>query len=175
MNAPATSKLDGRYSDPTAATIGWDETLRVLETAELFWLATVRADGRPHVTPVVAVWHDGAIHFHTGAGEQKAVNLRGNPHVVVTTGCNHWDEGLDVVVEGDATQVTGHDTLVRLAQAWATKWDGRWQLEVSGGGFRNGSAEGWPSQVFSVTPTKIFAHAKGDPFGATTHKFAANS
>jgi hypothetical protein len=24
---------------------------------------------------------------------------------------------------------------------------------------------------FSVTPAKVFAHAKGDPFGATTHKF----
>ena len=25
--------------------------------------------------------------------------------------------------------------------------------------------------VFSVTPAKVFAHAKGDPFGATTHRF----
>lgn len=26
--------------------------------------------------------------------------------------------------------------------------------------------------VFSVTPAKAYAHAKGDPFGATTHKFS---
>jgi hypothetical protein len=94
--------------------------------------------------------------------------------VALTTGCNHWDEGLDVVVDGDAIQVTSHDTLERLAQAWATKWDGRWQLEVSGDGFRNRSAQGWRSQVFSVTPVKVYAHAKGDPYGATTHKFAAS-
>jgi hypothetical protein len=25
--------------------------------------------------------------------------------------------------------------------------------------------------VFSVKPAKVFAHAKGDPFGATTHRF----
>jgi hypothetical protein len=25
--------------------------------------------------------------------------------------------------------------------------------------------------VFSVTPAKVFAHSKGDPFGATRHKF----
>jgi hypothetical protein len=25
--------------------------------------------------------------------------------------------------------------------------------------------------VFSVTPSKVFAHAKGDPFGATSHRF----
>lgn len=25
--------------------------------------------------------------------------------------------------------------------------------------------------VFSVTPVKVFAYAKGDPFGATRHRF----
>jgi hypothetical protein len=30
---------------------------------------------------------------------------------------------------------------------------------------------GHPAVVFSVKPAKVFAHAKGDPFGATTHKF----
>ena len=120
MNTPVTA-LDRRYSDEDAAATGWDETRRVLETAELFWISTVRADGRPHVTPVVAVWSDGAIHFHTGAGEQKFANLRANPHVVLTTGCNRWDQGLDVVVEGDAVRVTDKDTLERLAELWATK------------------------------------------------------
>jgi hypothetical protein len=54
MNEPATD-LDTRFSDPDAVATGWDETRRVLETAELFWIATVRADGRPQVT-LVAVW-----------------------------------------------------------------------------------------------------------------------
>ena len=64
-----------------------------MQTAELFWISTVRPDGRPHVTPLVAVWVDRAIHFHTGAEEQKFANLRTNPHVVLTTGCNQWDRG----------------------------------------------------------------------------------
>ena len=72
------------------------------------------------------MWLDGAIHFSTGPGEQKAINLRGNPHVTLTTGCNHWDRGLDVVIEGDAVQVTSDGKLERLAVAWTTKWDGRW-------------------------------------------------
>lgn len=116
----------------------------MLETAELFWITTVRADGRPHVTPLVAVWLDGAIHFHTGADEQKAVNLRANPHVVLTTGCNRWDEGLDVVVEGEAVRVTDEEMLKRLAEVWATKWDGRWQARVRapGTGVRAGLAKG---------------------------------
>lgn len=170
MNTPVTT-LDQRNSDVDAIPAGWDETRRVLEAAELFWISTVRADGRPHVTPLVAVWLDGAIHFHTGADEQKAANLRANPHVVLTTGCNRWNEGLDVVVEGEAVRVTDEEMLKRLAEVWATKWDGRWQLAVRDGCFRNRNAHDWQSQASSVKPTKVFAHVKGDPFGATTHRF----
>src|ERR1022692_2408733 len=101
MSKPVTS-IDTRFSDPVAVATGWDETRAVLETAELFWISTVRSDGRPHVTPLVAVWLDGALHFSTGATEQKAVNLRDNPHVILMTGRNDWKDGLDLVVEGDA-------------------------------------------------------------------------
>lgn len=170
MSTPVTT-LDQRYSDPAAVAITWEETRRLLEAADLSWIATVRADGRPHVTPLVAVWVDGALYFHTGAEEQKFANLRANPHVVLTTGSGRWDEGIDVVVEGKAAQVTDENVLSRVAEAFAGKWDGRWQLAVRDGRFRNRNADDWPSQVFSVTPARVFAHAKGDPFGATTHRF----
>ena len=104
-----------------------------------------------------------------GCSKPPSCNLRANPHVVLTTGRNHWDQGLDVVVEGEAVRVTGEDTLKRFAAAFTTKWDGRWQWEVRDGRFYHPG--GGPALVFSVTPAKIFAHAKGDPFGATTHKF----
>ena len=47
------STLDPRYSDTDARATGWEETRRLLRTAELSWISTVRADGRPHVTPLV--------------------------------------------------------------------------------------------------------------------------
>ena len=172
MSEPVT-KIDPRFSDPNASATGWDETRRVLEMAELFWISTVRTDGRPHVTPLVAVWLDGAIHFCTGAREQKAMNLRENLHVILTTGCNHWDEGLDVVGEGDAVQLTDDAVLKRLAEAWAKKWDGRWQYEVRDGFFHHRDVHGNLSEaipVFSVTPTKILAFAKGT-FSHTRHQF----
>ena len=167
MNEPMTD-LDRRFSDPDAVATEWDETRRALETAELFWISTVRADGRPHVTPLVAVWLDGAVHFCTGASEQKAVNLGHNPHVTLTTGSNRWDRGLDVVVEGEAVRNTDDVALERLAQAWATKWDGRWRYEARNGAFHHG--DGGEAIVFSVTPAKIFAFAKGT-FGQTRHRF----
>ena len=118
MTQPVT-ELDARFSDPAAVAADWDQTRRTLEDAELFWIATVRADGRPHVTPLVAIWLDDAIYFATGVGEQKAVNLRTNQNVILTTGCNEWERGLDVVVEGEAVQVIEETVLERLAEAWA--------------------------------------------------------
>jgi general stress protein 26 len=164
-----TAELDPRFSDPDAVPTGWDETRRALEEAQLFWISTVRADGRPHVTPLVAVWLDGAIHFTTGPAEQKAVNMRGNPHVILTTGCNSWDGGLDVVVEGDAVRQTDQAVLERLAAMWAAKWDGQfWRFEVRDGCFHH--PEGGAALVFSVTPAKVLTFAKGN-FGVTRHRF----
>jgi hypothetical protein len=51
------------------------------------------------------------------------------------TGCNRWDEGVDVVVEGDAVRVTDDAMLERLVEAWTSKWDGRWRYEVRDGAF----------------------------------------
>ena len=76
MSAPVTT-FNEQYSDPAATATGWEETRKALEVAELFWLSTVRADGRPHVTPVVAAWAEGAIWFSTGANEVKFGSPRG--------------------------------------------------------------------------------------------------
>lgn len=166
MSRPTTD-LDTRFSDPDAAPTSWDDTRTTLEAAELFWITTVRADGRPHVSPLVAVWLDDGLHFSTGAAEQKAVNLRANPHVTLTTGCNQWDHGVDVVVEGDAVQVTDDATLHRLADAWRTKWDGRWQYQAGAGAFQHEAGE---ALVFRVAPAKVFAFGKGT-FTHTRHRF----
>jgi general stress protein 26 len=168
VTTPITT-LDPRFSDPAAAATGWEQTRRALEQAELFWITTVRADGRPHMTPLVAVWDGDALFFCTGLQEQKAVNLSGNRHVILSTGCNDWDQGLDVVVEGDAVQVTDDDTLTRLAEAWQAKWDGRWQYQVRDGFFYD-SGDTEPVQVFAVAPAKVLAFAKGT-FSHTRHVF----
>jgi general stress protein 26 len=171
MTAPVT-EIDTRYSDPGASATAWETTRKVLETAELFWICTVRGDGRPHVTPLVAVWLDAALYFSTGPEEQKAVNIRGNDHVILMTGCNSWDEGLDVAVEGDAVRVTDNAALTRLAEAWTAKWDGRWQYRVGEGCFLHEGGE--EVQVFAVAPRKVLAFRKGT-FSHTRHQFPLGS
>jgi general stress protein 26 len=167
------SKVDVRFSDPEAVATSWDVTHSALETAELFWITTVRGDGRPHVTPLVAVWSEDALYFSTGIDEQKAVNLRSNAHVVLTTGRNDWDQGLDVVVEGEAERVIERQELERAAKVWTEKWDHSWQYVVGDDCFHHPGDDGETPEVilvFRVAPMKVFAFSKGN-FSHTTHTF----
>src|SRR5437762_5483736 len=109
------AELDPRYSSEGVSATPWAEARGRLAAAEVSWLSTVRPDGRPHVTPLISVWLDDAVYFCTGPGECKAVNLAQNPHCILTTGCNTMGEGLDVVVEGDAVQVSEDEKLRRVA------------------------------------------------------------
>ena len=86
----------------------------------------------------------------------------------MTTGCNRWDDGLDVVVEGRAERTTDEATLARLADAWRATWDGRWDFEVRNGAFHH--PDGGEAHVWSVTPTKVLAFGRGT-FSHTTHRF----
>jgi nitroimidazol reductase NimA-like FMN-containing flavoprotein (pyridoxamine 5'-phosphate oxidase superfamily) len=162
MTTPET-ELDERFSGPGAQPISWSATRDAIERAERVWISTVRADGRPHVTPLVAVWLDDALCFCTGPSEQKAHNLATNPHVVLTTGTNEWRSGVDIVVEGQAVPVTDTLQLRALAEAWRRKWDGRWQYEPAEDGFHR-------ALVYAVAPTKVLAFGKGT-FSHTRHRF----
>jgi general stress protein 26 len=168
MDTPVT-EIDARFSDPDAVATEWADAQRALETAELFWICTVRRDGRPHVTPLVAVYRDGRVYFCTGATEQKFHNLSANAQVILMTGANSWDSGLDVVVEGEAVRETDDELLRELAEAWTRKWDGRWQFGVGDGAFQHREGGG-SALVFSVAPAKVLAFAKGD-FSHTRHRF----
>nr|WP_189930290.1 pyridoxamine 5'-phosphate oxidase family protein [Streptomyces sulfonofaciens] len=166
--APA-GELDARYSSPEAVPVPWPEALRRLERAELFWISTVRPDGRPHVTPLLAVWDAGALHFSTGARERKARNLAENPQVVLTTGTGTWAEGYDLTVEGEAVRITDDARLRALADAWERKYGAVWRFEVRDGAFV--SREG-PALVFAVAPRTAFGFGKGDTFSQTRWRFS---
>jgi hypothetical protein len=63
------------FSSPHAEPTEWSQALIELRGAEVYWLSTVRPDGRPHVTPLLAIWLEGALYFCTGPDERKAKNL----------------------------------------------------------------------------------------------------
>ena len=161
-------RIDRRYSDQERPPSTWAETEQVLAVAELYWLSSVRADGRPHVTPMVGVWHDGAFHFSTASREQKWKNLAGNDRVAVTTGTDTWNAGLDVVLEGQVQRVTETVALQRIADTYAAKYGEPWAFKVLEDGFDQG--DGTVTDVFRVEADKVIAFAK-DPHGQTTFRF----
>lgn len=163
------AELDPRYSDENAEQpTGWDEARRRLAGAEVFWLSTVRGDGRPHVTPLIAVWLDGALHFSTGPGEQKARNLAANTQVVLTTGNASLGEGLDLVVEGEAVRVRGSAALQAIAAAFEAKYGPDWHFDVQDETFRH---EAGSSLVFTVAPRTAYGFRKGKEFSHTRWRF----
>ncbi|MFE0450076.1 pyridoxamine 5'-phosphate oxidase family protein [Streptomyces sp. NPDC058914] len=170
-----TTDLDARYSSalnprPGAADVTateWAEAQRQLETAEIFWASTVRPDGRLHVTPVIAAWHDGVLYFSTGPGEQKARNLARNPHCALTTGRNALTEGLDLVVEGKAEPVADPAVLEKVIAAYEAKYgphitSPEGTFHGIGDAFRKGDAV-----VFALAPDTAYGFGRDD--GVYTH------
>ena len=171
-----TGTIDPRYGNPSATPPSWAAIERLLTLAQLYWIITVRRDGRPHAVPLVGVWQDGGFAFCTGPDEQKQRNLDANPHVAVTTGstgANGWNSGKDVVVEGAAVRVTDREALQALADAWFAKYGADWRYEVRGEEFLEVSRSGAPTEggawVYRVSPAKVIAF--GDPHGQTTYRF----
>jgi nitroimidazol reductase NimA-like FMN-containing flavoprotein (pyridoxamine 5'-phosphate oxidase superfamily) len=170
------AELDPRFSSEDAAPRTWAEVRRHLEAAEVYWISTVRPDGRPHVTPLLAVWVDGGLYFCTGPDERKAKNLERNPRCVLTTGCNALGEGLDVVVEGKASRVTDDARLGRVADAYLSKYGDEWRYAVRDGAFYHdpGSLRGedpGAAWVYEVAPAKVFGFGKGEPYSQTRWRF----
>jgi general stress protein 26 len=162
------AELDPRYSSPGATPSSWAEASGRLADAQVFWLSTVRPDGRPHVTPLLAVWQDAALHFCTGPEERKARNLDQNAHCVLTTGTNAADAGLDLVVEGEARRVTDDGRLRGLAAAWETKYGSDWHFDVRDGAFQG---DGGVALVYEVAPVTAFGFGKGDEYSQTRWRF----
>ncbi|MFG1607580.1 pyridoxamine 5'-phosphate oxidase family protein [Actinoplanes sp. NPDC049265] len=164
MTTP-TVEFDGRFSEPGATAVPWAEVETILLEAKMFWLSTVRRDGRPHVTPVPMIFDGGQLHFTVGLGEQKMVNLAGNPRVAVTTGTPALTSGTDVVTEGTAVRVTDRDRLLALAGLWRSRLD--WDYEVDGDTYHH---QGGTAHVFGVSPAKILAFGKS-PYSQTRYRF----
>ncbi|MGW0664322.1 pyridoxamine 5'-phosphate oxidase family protein [Streptodolium elevatio] len=178
-NEPAaqqpTTELDARYSSalnprPGAADVTatpWPDAERLLREAEIFWAVTVRPDGRLHVTPVIAAWHDGAVHFSTGPAEQKAKNLAHNSRCALVTGGNSLTEGLDIVIEGTAQRVDDPTRLEEVVAAYEAQYgphitspDGT--FHGMGGAIRKGD-----DLVFRVAPGTAYGFGRDD--GVFTH------
>jgi general stress protein 26 len=168
MNREPTTTVDQRYGEPAAGPTAWPDAEAALTTAELFWLTTVRPDGRPHCTPLLAVWHEGALHISTGPDEQKTINIATNPQVLLVTGRNELHGGTYLVVEGTAARVVDDNRLRDLARAWEDKYGPEWHYDVGDGSFIQRGKPG--VLVFRVEPTTAYGFGKS-PYSQTRWRF----
>ena len=160
--------------------VDWDNVTATLEAkagpapdahnSRTTWLTTINEDGSPHVTPVGALWVDGAFWFQTGSGTRKSRNVGRDPRCAISVSIRD----ADVVVEGDATHVTDRSTVARLAQAWS---DQGWPAEPdeSGRGITapfNAPSQGPPPwNVYRVEPRTATVVLGVEPGGLTRFRF----
>lgn len=134
-----------------------------------FFLGTSRPDGRPHAAGIGALWLDGDLYFTSSPETRKSRNLAANPACTISARL----EGIDLVLEGEATRVTDRETLERAAALYR---EGGWPAQVEGDAFTAPfsapSAGPPPWQLFRFTFHTAIGVAGAEPFGATRWRFA---
>ncbi|MFJ4435216.1 pyridoxamine 5'-phosphate oxidase family protein [Streptomyces sp. NPDC088923] len=158
----------GAFSDPGARATPWASARAILDEAEIFWLSTVRPDGRPHVTPLLAARALGALCFVTGGQERKALNLDSNSHCALTTGTGTLN-GVDLVVEGLASAVGERSERERAMADFARKY-GAHLTDPEGTWYGMGAAVvAGDVRLYRIEPTRGFAFAKLPVFSQTRY------
>lgn len=109
------------------------------------WLATVRADGRPHLVPIWYVWFEEKIYVSTGAETQKFFNMYHNQQVALALP----DPNEVIILEGEA-HVADRKTVDRVADYFYHKFE--WD-------FRYDDTADW--RLIEITPHKILAWGDG--------------
>ncbi|HLI74817.1 MAG TPA: pyridoxamine 5'-phosphate oxidase family protein [Acidimicrobiales bacterium] len=176
-NEPTTKNLADLYE---LAPLDWDDVRRELEGHltqapgsggpghHTFWLSTIDADGRPHITAVGAFWADGHYYFCGSPRSRKIRNVERDPRC----GFGVAIHGYDVAFEGRAFRVTDEAHLERLARVFA---EGGWAPTVADGGFTHEfsapSAGPPPWFVYEFTPEDAYAVMTKEPGGATRWTF----
>lgn len=164
-----TTNLD-RYGSPP---LPWSRPRDLLAGGQAnvsFFLGTAGPDGRPHAAGVGALWLDGDVYVVSGPGTRKSRNLAANPACTISCPL----EGIDLVMEGEATRVVDPATLERLAARYRA---GGWPAEVAGDAFTAPysapSAGPPPWHLYRVRIRTAVGVATAEPFGATRWRFPA--
>ncbi|HEV2250026.1 MAG TPA: pyridoxamine 5'-phosphate oxidase family protein [Candidatus Limnocylindria bacterium] len=141
LNAPAVY----RFPRERSALLSWTHAEQRLRAARRYWLVTVRADGRPHATPLWGVWVADALYFDGPATTVWGRNLSRRPEATM-----HLESGDDtLIIEGRVEDLTTAVELgERVKAAWAEKY-GRLVPEPSTRGIwrlRPRRARGWSAE-----------------------------
>jgi len=134
------------------------------------WLTTINPDGSPHVTGIGALCSDGGFWFETGERTRKGRNLARDPRCVLSVAADDFD----LVVEGEAYQITEPETVAAMAARWAAQGSPA-RVDDSGRAitaeYSAPSAGPPPWLVYRLTARTATALATVEPGGATRWHF----
>jgi general stress protein 26 len=116
--------IDG--PDEGGGLLPWSWAEGQLVASKNFWLATHWPDGRPHVMPVWAIWHAGALWFSSSKSSRKARNLAGDPRCVLTT----EDSQNPVIIAGEAELLTAVGDLETLLAIENAKYQTNYGMDM---------------------------------------------
>jgi len=137
----------------------------LLASARVIWLSSVRADGRPNVVPTWFDWDGEVITVFSRRTEQKVMNIRDHPWVMVAIG--RAEPEFDVeLLEADARVVdSGTEGLpgIRPSRRFAIKYTAALAAE---GRTVAAFADDFPC-VIQIRPTRLL------DWGAREHTRAA--
>ena len=100
--------------------VDWADVEERLERAPVYWMATTRPDGRPHVVPRWGVWIDRRFWYDGSPDTVHVRNLTQNPACAL-----HLEDGTQaVIVEGMAapSEPPTPDLAISLSDAFKAKY-----------------------------------------------------
>ncbi|MFF0607331.1 pyridoxamine 5'-phosphate oxidase family protein [Nocardia tengchongensis] len=108
-----------------------EEIAGFLERSRVATMATLSAEGRPHL---VAMWYaliDGEIWFETKAKAQKTVNLRRDPRITVMVEAGEtYDQLRGISIEGRAEVVDDPEALFKVGISVWERYTGPYSEEM---------------------------------------------
>jgi PPOX class probable F420-dependent enzyme len=120
-----------------------------LETEQIVWLTTVRADGTPQPSPVWFLWTGGEVLVLSEPGKPKLRNIAGNPRVALNFNSDHGGSRV--------TTLSGTARLddAALTEAELAAYVAKYRDAIAGLGSTTDQFLAAYSVPFRVTPGKL--------------------
>jgi|SRR5579863_1249025 hypothetical protein len=148
----------------------WELVQRLFDAERWYWVATARADGHPHLRPVLAVWLDGRVYSTTSPKAVKGRNLERSSHCSIAARA----QAVDIVVEGPTSWVGDRPRLEQIAAAYRAKYG--WPVTVTSDNafdapYGAPTAGAAPYRPYEIAPEVVYAFGTGDNLGERSTRF----
>ena len=156
--------------EPGTEPLPWEEVHRRFAAERWYWLATTGPGGRPQARPILAVWLRGKVYSTTSPDAAKARNLRLHPECSLAARA----PGIDIVVEGPTSWVSGRPVAEDVAAAYGDKYG--WPVTITDENMFDApygapTAGSPPYRVYEITPRHVYAFGTGDDLGVRSTRF----